>query len=113
MLPLIFDTCVPRDEILSGDLSLDLFAAKLRRVVEGTAPQVDRGANKFFANTFATDGIKILIREVFSGLMKQSAGAGVVRLETIFGYAKFEPLLNLYASATCLDYCLKLIPIKP
>jgi len=66
MLPLIFDTCVPRDEILSGDLSLDLFTAKLRMVVEGIAPQVDRDANKFFANTFATNGIKTLIREVFS-----------------------------------------------
>ncbi|MEG5051268.1 MULTISPECIES: SNF2-related protein [unclassified Microcoleus] len=28
-------------------------------------------------------------------------------------YAKFEPLINLYASPTCLDYCLKSIPIKP
>ena len=36
MLPLIFDTCVARDEILSGDLSIDLFVAKLRLVVEGT-----------------------------------------------------------------------------
>jgi hypothetical protein len=63
MLPLIFDTCVPRDEILSEDLSLDLFAAKLRLVVEGTAPQVDRDANKSFANTFATDGIKTLITD--------------------------------------------------
>ncbi|MEG3989499.1 hypothetical protein QUA13_20485 [Microcoleus sp. S28C3] len=44
MLPLIFDTCVPRDEILSGDLSLDLFAAKLRLVVEGNAPQVYQNA---------------------------------------------------------------------
>ena len=66
MLPLIFDTCLPREEILSGDLSLDLFAAKLRLVVEGTAPQVDLDANKFFANSFATDGIKTRIREVFS-----------------------------------------------
>ena len=66
MLPLIFDTCVPRDEILSGDLSLDLFAAKLRLVVEGTAPQFYQNANKLCANTFATDGIKTLIREVFS-----------------------------------------------
>jgi hypothetical protein len=72
MLPLIFDTCVPRDEILSGDLSLDLFAAKLRLVVAGTAPQVDRDANKFFANTFATDGIKTLIREVFSRLISKT-----------------------------------------
>ena len=72
MLPLIFDTCVPRDEILSGDLSLDLFAAKLRLVVEGTAPQVDRDANKIFANTFATDGLKTLIREVFSRLISKT-----------------------------------------
>ncbi|MEG4839201.1 DUF499 domain-containing protein [Microcoleus sp. B9-D4] len=96
MLPLIFDTCVPREEILSGDLSLDLFAAKLRLVVEGTAPQVYQDANKFFANTFATDGIKTLIREVFSRLMKQSAGAGVVRLETSFGGGKTHDEIALW-----------------
>ncbi|MEG5056072.1 MULTISPECIES: DUF499 domain-containing protein [unclassified Microcoleus] len=96
MLPLIFDTCVPRDEILSGDLSLDLFAAKLRLVVEGNAPQVYQDANKFFANTFATDGIKTLIREVFSRLMKQSAGAGVVRLETSFGGGKTHDEIALW-----------------
>ncbi|MEG4582720.1 helicase-related protein [Microcoleus sp. MON1_C5] len=28
-------------------------------------------------------------------------------------YAKFEPILNLYASPSCLDYCLKSIPIAP
>ena len=72
MLPLILDTCVPRDGILSGDLSLDLFAAKLRLVVEGTAPQVYQNANKFFANTFTTDGIKTLIREVFSCLISKT-----------------------------------------
>jgi hypothetical protein len=53
-------------------LSLDLFAAKLRLVVEGTAPQVDRDANQFFANTFATDGIKTIILEVFSHLISKT-----------------------------------------
>ena len=72
MLALIFDTCVARDEILSGDLSLDLFAAKVRLVVEGTAPQVYRDANKFFANTFATDGIKTLILEVLCRLISKT-----------------------------------------
>ncbi len=38
MLASIFETCDPRAEILSGDLSLDVFAAKLRLVVEGKAP---------------------------------------------------------------------------
>jgi len=33
--------------------------------------------------------------------------------ELFLDYAKFEPLLNLYASPSCLDYCLKSIPIKP
>ena len=74
MLPLIFDTCVARDEILSADLSLDLFAAKLRLVVEGTALLVYQDANKFFANTFANDGIKTLIREVFRGLISKTEG---------------------------------------
>lgn len=45
-LPSIFEACIPRDEILSGELSLDLFAAKLRLVVEGTAPQVYRDAGE-------------------------------------------------------------------
>ena len=72
MLLLIFDTCVPRDEILSGDLSLDLFAAKLWLVVEGTAPKVYQNANKFFANTFTTDGIKTLIREVLGRLISKT-----------------------------------------
>ncbi len=53
-------------------MSLDLFAAKLRLVVEGNAPQVDRDTNKFFANTFATDGIKTPIREVFSHLISKT-----------------------------------------
>lgn len=96
MLQLIFDTCVPREEILSGDLSLDLFAAKLRLVVEGNAPQVYQDANKFFANTFATDGIKTLISEVFGRLMKQRAGAGVIRLETSFGGGKTHDEIALW-----------------
>ena len=96
MLQLIFDSCVPREEILSGDLSLDLFAAKLRLVVEGNAPQVYQDANKFFANTFATEGIKTLISEVFGRLMKQRAGAGVIRLETSFGGGKTHDEIALW-----------------
>ncbi len=40
-------TCVPREEILAGELSLDLFAAKLRLVVEGKAPHVYQDATTF------------------------------------------------------------------
>lgn len=88
MLPSIFETCIPRAEIQSGELSVDLFAAKLRLVVEGNAPQVYQNPELFFANTFPTDGIKTLIREVFSRLTFKSAGSPVIRLETSFGGGK-------------------------
>ena len=88
MLPSVLDSCTPRGEILSGDLQLDLFAAKLRLVVEGKAPQVYQNPDLFFANTFPTDGIKTLIREVFTRLSGKGSGSPILRLETSFGGGK-------------------------
>ncbi|MEQ9357481.1 MAG: DUF499 domain-containing protein [Coleofasciculus chthonoplastes F2-STO-03] len=88
MLPSIFNTCSPRGEIQAGELSVDLFAAKVRPVVEGNAPLVYQDANVFFANTFPTDGIKTLIREVFGRLSGAATGSPVIRLETSFGGGK-------------------------
>ncbi|HAO12370.1 MAG TPA: AAA family ATPase [Planktothrix sp. UBA8407] len=96
MLASIFDTCDPRAEILSGDLSLDVFAAKLRLVVEGKAPQVYQDAHAFFANTFPTDGIKTLIREVFGRLNGITSGSPVIRLETSFGGGKTHDEIALW-----------------
>jgi Protein of unknown function (DUF499) len=96
MLPTIFTTCIPRDEISTGELSLDLFAAKLRSVVEGKAPLVYQDANAFFRNTFPTDGIKTLIREVFSRLAGKSTGSPVIRLETSFGVGKTHDQIALW-----------------
>lgn len=88
MLPSVLDSCTPRGEILSGDLQLDLFAAKLRLVVEEKAPQVYQNPDLFFANTFPTDGIKTLIREVFTRLSSKGSGSPILRLETSFGGGK-------------------------
>ena len=96
MLPSIFNTCVPREEILSGELSTELFAAKLRLVVEGTAPLVYQDANTFFANTFPTDGLRTLIKEVFGRLTKVSAGSPIIRLETSFGGGKTHDEIALW-----------------
>lgn len=96
MLPSVLKTCEPRPEIRSGELSLDLFAAKLRLVVEGNAPQVYQSANLFFANTFPTDGIKTLIREVFSRLTGKGSGSPVIRLETSFGGGKTHDEIALW-----------------
>ncbi|MBW4489397.1 MAG: DUF499 domain-containing protein [Trichocoleus desertorum ATA4-8-CV12] len=96
MLPSVFNTCVPREEILSGELSLDLFAAKLRLVVERSAPQVYQDPNLFFANTFPTDGLKTLIKEVFGRLVGATAGSPIIRLETSFGGGKTHDEIALW-----------------
>jgi hypothetical protein len=96
LLPPIFDTCVPRDEILAGELSLDLFAAKLRLVVEGTAPPVYQDPRIFFANTFPTNGLKTLISEVFGRLAGKTVGSPIIRLETSFGGGKTHDEIALW-----------------
>ncbi len=95
-LPSIFHACIPREEILSGELSLDLFAAKLSLVVDGNAPQVYQDPNVFFANTFPTDGLKTLIKEVFSRLCQTGSGSPIIRLETSFGGGKTHDEIALW-----------------
>jgi|GEM_PF-347669 len=96
VLSSILDTCTPRDEILSGELSLDLFAAKLKLVVDGDAPPIYQNAELFFANTFPTDGLKTLLTEVFGRLTAKSVGAPVIRLETSFGGGKTHDEIALW-----------------
>ena len=88
MLRSIFETCVPRDEVLGGNLSEDVFAAKLKQVVDGNAPLVYQDPNTFFTNTFPTNGLKTLISEVFGRLTGADTGSPVIRLETSFGGGK-------------------------
>ncbi len=96
MLDSLDKTCVPRSEILSGDLSLDLFAAKLRLVVEGKAPSLYQNGTQFFANTFVTDGLRELVREVFGRLNGVNVGSPVIRLETSFGGGKTHDEIALW-----------------
>jgi len=88
MLESIFKTCIPRDEVLGGKLSEDVFAAKLKQVVDGNAPLVYQDPNTFFNNTFPTNGLKTLISEVFGRLTGVDTGSPVIRLETSFGGGK-------------------------
>ncbi|MBV5261741.1 ATP-binding protein [Synechococcus moorigangaii CMS01] len=96
MLFSVLETCTPRPEILSGDLSFDLFAAKLRLVVEGNAPNIYQNPELFFANTFVTDGLRELIREVFGRLSGAVVGSPVIRLETSFGGGKTHDEIALW-----------------
>lgn len=93
----IFDTCTPRAEVLSGDLKDEMFAARLRDVMEGNADPVYRDAKAFFENTYPTEGLKTLVREVLGRLSgKAPSSSPFIRLETSFGGGKTHNLIALY-----------------
>ena len=64
----VYETCKPREEVLEGALVEDIFAAELTPVMTGAAPKVYADAGTFFANTFPTEGLCALAREVFKRL---------------------------------------------
>ncbi len=93
----IFELAIPRNEVLQGDLREDMFAARLKDVMERTADDVYRHPNRFFENTFPTDGLKTLLNEVLGRLTGQApANNPIIRLETSFGGGKTHNLIALY-----------------
>jgi len=93
----IFETCVPRDEVLKGELREQQFAASLTRVLRGDADDVYGDPDVFFANTYPTSGLKSLLREGLGRLSGASPNsAPVIRLETSFGGGKTHNLIALY-----------------
>ncbi|MDI6872630.1 MAG: DUF499 domain-containing protein, partial [Bacillota bacterium] len=92
----IFDSCTPREDILSGDLREDMFAAQLGDVIDGKADPIYNDAVLFFNNTYPTTGLRTLVGEVFARLSGQADGRAVIRLETSFGGGKTHNLIALY-----------------
>lgn len=93
----VFDTCHPRDEVLSGDLRDEMFAARLKDVVEGQADSIYQDAGRFFRSTYPTEGLRTLAREVLGRLSgREPANSPFVRLETSFGGGKSHNLIALY-----------------
>jgi len=91
------DTCIPRDEVLTGELSDEMFAANLSDVVRGQAHQVYQDSDEFFANTYPTERGKSFVREVVGRLSgKDAAAAAFFRLHTPFGGGKTHTLISLY-----------------
>jgi len=93
----VFKACLPRQEVLEGRIEADIFAAKLSSVIEKNAPEVYQNPEKFFAQTFPTNGLTTLIEEVFgriSGL--RPSNNSIIRLETSFGGGKTHSLIALY-----------------
>lgn len=93
----IFENCQPRDEVLSGDLRDEMFAARLKDVVEGQADSIYQDGERFFRSTYPTEGLRALAREVLGRLSgREPASSPFVRLETSFGGGKSHNLIALY-----------------
>lgn len=97
----VFSACEPRPEVLSGELREEIFAARLRDVIEGTADAVYGEPSLFFDNTYPTDGLRLLLSEALGRLsgIKPTNNA-IIRLETAFGGGKTHSLIALYHAAS-------------
>jgi len=97
----IFELCTPRDDILKGELREEIFAARLRDVIEEKADPIYGDVNIFFDNTYPTEGIKSLLLESLGRLTGSNPGNNaLIRLETSFGGGKTHGLIALYHLAT-------------
>lgn len=96
--------CEPRDDVISGGLADNHFAAQLDKVVRDAAHYPVYGdAGAFFAQTYPTSGLKTLLTKTFGRLTgaKGVAGEnGVLRPTTSFGGGKTHGLTAVYHLAT-------------
>ena len=95
----IFETCNPREEVLRGELKDEIFAARLKDVMDGKAEAVYQDPQTFFDNTYPTAGLKTLLAEALGRLTgNKPASSPIIRLETAFGGGKTHNLIALYHS---------------
>ena len=99
-LPTVFDTCEPREDVLKGTIADADFAADLAKVIRGIASDDYQKPDRFFSNTYPTQGLKNLLRNVLARLSgDSSAAAAIFRLDTSYGGGKTHGLIALTHAA--------------
>lgn len=92
--------CVPREDVISGGLADNHFAAQLDKVVRDPDHYPVYGdAAAFFAQTYATSGLKTLLLKTFgrvTGAQGVAGENGVLRPTTSFGGGKTHGLTAVY-----------------
>lgn len=96
----ILKTCTPRSDILTGSFNPEIFTASLSEVIRfysGKHTPISRiytDAGIFFREaTYPTDGMKMLLSDVFERLSGNSSVPAIHRLETAFGGGKTHSLI--------------------
>ena len=77
----------PHKDVLEGTFKQSEFAADISLVASGKAPAEYQDAEKFFARTFITEGMRLLLASVVQRLTGQG-GDPVIQLQTAFGGGK-------------------------
>lgn len=92
--------CTPRDDVISGGLADNHFAAQLDKVVRDASHYPVYGdPDAFFAQTYPTTGLRTLLTKTFgrvSGAKGVAAENGVLRPTTSFGGGKTHGLTAVY-----------------
>jgi hypothetical protein len=100
----VYETCVPRQDIVSGTFNPELFTASLKQVTDRYAgksvaesPYTD--AHLFFGEaTYPTSGMKDLMSTALRRLSGDNGASAITRLETGFGGGKTHSLIGLVHS---------------
>ena len=105
------EIATPHKDVLQGTFKQSEFAADITQVANGTAPAEYQDAEQFFARTYITEGMRLLLISVAQRLAGQG-GDPVIQLQTAFGGGKTHTLLAVYhlASRTVPTSCLTGIP---
>lgn len=96
----IINTCEPRQDILAGTFNPEIFTASLNEVInfyqkseQGIHPIYTDAEQFFMEGTYATDGFKMVLNEVFARLAGDGTAPAIHRLETAFGGGKTHTLI--------------------
>jgi len=89
---------LPHEDILEGRLEMNIFAADLWRVVQGSAPRVYQDPSLFFRKTYQTRGLSYIL-ELARKRLEGRSGDAVIQLQTPFGGGKTHTLIALYHKA--------------
>jgi hypothetical protein len=89
------DIAVPHRDILEGSFQEAEFAADLTKVVRGVAIPEYQDPHQFFARTYVTEGMRLLLGSVLRRLSGKG-GDPVIQLQTAFGGGKTHSLMAIW-----------------
>ncbi|MCX7968313.1 MAG: DUF499 domain-containing protein [Armatimonadetes bacterium] len=94
-LPIWWHVARPHEDVLSGELTEEKFAANLWAVAKGSAPDDYQDAERFFHRTHITGSMEQLLGEILKRL-REGKGNSTITLQTPFGGGKTHALILLW-----------------